>query len=61
MMQMGSLARGMVNNIGTKMLVKGVSFEAWHYCPGRELRAVNGGDYGGTRGRSRQYLVGHVD
>lgn len=47
--------------IRTKMLVKGLSFEAWHYCFGGEFMAVNGGDYGGTRGRSRQYLVGHVD
>lgn len=39
----------------------GLSFEAWHYCLGGELMAVNVGDYGGTRGRRRQYLLGHVD
>lgn len=40
---------------------RGLSFEAWHYCLGGELMAVNVGDYGGTRGRRRQYLLGHVD
>lgn len=47
--------------LGQRCWSRGLSFEAWHYCLGGELMAVNVGDYGGTRGRRRQYLLGHVD
>ena len=62
----GSLRRGekWETILGQRCWSRGggrLSFEAWHYCLGGEFMAVNGGDYGGTGGRSRQYLFGHVD